>query len=92
MKTATIPPLRVEPALKDAAQAVLEPDETLSSFVESSLRAAIARRQAQSEFLARALASRDRARESGDYVSADEVMDGLRRRLADARSGKRARS
>ncbi len=91
VKTATIPPLRVEPALRDAAQDVLRPDESLSSFVESSVREAVERRQAQTEFLARALASRDSARASGDYVSAEDVVDGLRRRLADARSGKRRR-
>ena len=44
MKTATIPPLRVEPALRDAAQDVLRPDESLSSFVESSVREAVERR------------------------------------------------
>ena len=38
MKTATIPSLRVDPALREAAESVLDQGETLSSFVETALR------------------------------------------------------
>jgi hypothetical protein len=89
MKTATIPPLRVEPELREAAERVLEPGESLSAFVEASVREAVGRRQAQADFLARALASRDKARASGDYVPAGAVLNTLHERLAAAR---RARS
>lgn len=44
MKTSTIPSLRVDPELRAAAESVLEGGETLSSFVEHSLRVKIERR------------------------------------------------
>ena len=74
MKTATIPALRVEPALREAAQSVLAADETLSSFVEESLRANIERRKHQQAFIARGLASRDEAKRTGEYYSAESVL------------------
>ena len=74
MKTATIPALRVEPALREAAQSVLVADETLSSFVEESLRANIERRKYQQDFIARGLASRDEAKRTGEYYSAESVL------------------
>lgn len=77
MKTASIPSLRVAPDLRKAAESVLQEGETISSFVEQSLRANIERRQLQQEFIARGLASRDEARRTGEYYSADEVLQEL---------------
>ena len=74
MKTATIPALRVEPALRQAAESVLADNETLSSFVEESLRANIEKRIHQNAFIARGLASRDEAMRTGEYYSAECVM------------------
>ena len=74
MKTATIPALRVEPALREAAQSVLASGETLSSFVEESLKANIERRKYQQDFIARGLASRDEAKRTGEYYSAESVL------------------
>ncbi|MBZ0093372.1 MAG: prevent-host-death protein [Sulfuricellaceae bacterium] len=83
MKTATTPSLRVDPDLRRAAESVLQNGESLSSFVEQSLRANIERRQAQQEFVARGLAARDEARRSGGYFMAEDVLselDGMRSR------------
>lgn len=77
MKTATIPSLRVEPELRAAAEEVLEAGETLSSFVEQSIREGVQRRRAQREFIARGLKSRNAARRSQDYVSANDVLGSL---------------
>ena len=88
MKTASMPSLRVEPELRAAAEAVLENGETLSSFLEQSLRAQVTRRQLQQEFVARGLASAEEARRTGEYYSADEVMQGLADMLDQAESGK----
>lgn len=77
MKTSTIPPLRVAPELRAAAESVLGEGETLSAFVESSLRAGIAQRRLRQEFVARGLQSRDEARLSGVYFPADEVHAAL---------------
>ena len=77
MKTATIPALRVEPKLREAAQSVLCEGETLSSFVEESLRANIERRLHNQAFIARGLASHDEAKASQEYYSAESVLDEL---------------
>lgn len=77
MKTATIPSLRVAPELREAAEGVLEAGETLSGFVEHSLRAGIAQRRLRQEFIARGLAARDDARRTGEYYSAADIRDEL---------------
>ncbi|CAG9193481.1 Prevent-host-death protein [Burkholderia vietnamiensis] len=89
MKTATFPSIRVEPELREAAENVLQEGETLSAFVEQSIREGIERRRLQSEFIARGLASRDDARRTGEYVSAADVLERLGRRLEALRDGKR---
>ena len=77
VKTATIPPLRVTPDLRKAAESVLRRGETLSNFVEESVRSHIQWRQLQQEFLDRGLRARDEAREAGSYASQQEVMRSL---------------
>ncbi|AOK11613.1 MULTISPECIES: YlcI/YnfO family protein [Burkholderia] len=81
MKTATFPSIRVEPELREAAENVLQEGETLSAFVEQSIREGIERRRLQSEFIARGIASRDEARRTGEYVSSSEVLERLGRQL-----------
>lgn len=85
MKTATIPSLRVDPALRHAAEEVLQEGETLSAFVEASLRAHIQLRKSQEAFIARGLASRDAAKQSGVYHDAVDVLGALRKDLAAAK-------
>lgn len=86
MKTATLPSLRVEPELREAAESVLAEGETLSGFIESSVRETIQRRRTRAEFLARGLASREEARRTGDYVDADTVHAQLAAKLVRARA------
>lgn len=86
MKTTTIPSIRVDPDFRAEVEAVLAEGETLSQFVEASVRASVERRRMQAEFIARGLRSRDAARQTGGYVDADEVIDGLQRKLDAARS------
>lgn len=78
MKSATIPPLRVTPNLRNEAESVLREGESLSSFVEDSLRRQIEQRRLRNEFIARGLAARESAKSSGEYASKEEVMDSLR--------------
>jgi hypothetical protein len=82
MKSATFPSLRVEPELREAAEGVLEEGETLSGFLETSVRESIARRRVRAEFIARGLASRESAQKSGEYYAADQVHAELKRKLA----------
>lgn len=84
MKTATMPALRVEPELRQAAEQMLRPGETLSAFVEDALRRNVEFRRTQQEFIARGLASRDAAKKSGVYFSSDEVLAELDAIIADA--------
>jgi predicted transcriptional regulator len=84
MKTASLPSLRVDPELRRAAESVLDDGESLSSFVEDSVREGIERRRLRSEFVARGLASRDEAKHSGEYFSADQVQSELEGMLKEA--------
>ena len=86
MKTASIPSVRVEPEFRAEVEAVLGEGESLSEFVESSVRAGVERRRIQAEFIARGLRSRDEARRTGDYVEADVVVAALQRKLDTART------
>lgn len=85
MKTATMPALRVEPELRQAAEEMLRPGETLSAFVEEALRRNVEFRRTQQEFIARGLASRDAAKKSGVYFSSDEVLAELDAIIADTK-------
>lgn len=91
MKTATIPALRVQPELRQSAEAILRPGETLSAFVEDSLRRNVEFRRSQQEFITRGLASRDAARESGEYISAAKVLSKLSAKLKKARNKQTAK-
>ncbi|EIC21064.1 YlcI/YnfO family protein [Thiorhodovibrio frisius] len=85
MKTATIPSLRVDPHLRRCAESVLHEGESLSGFVEQAIRDSIAYRQAEQEFIARGLKSRDQARQSGRYIEASAVVDRLQGMLDEAK-------
>lgn len=86
MKTATLPALRVHPEVRDAVENLLEKGETLSSFVEQAVLERIERRRYQSEFIARGLMARDKARETDHYISAEEVLAGLGKMLQAAKA------
>jgi len=84
MKTATLPSLRVDLELRAAVENVLQQGESLSSFMEQSLRANIERRQFQQAFLARGFASREDAKTTGEYFAAEDVLRDLDILLAEA--------
>lgn len=83
MKTSTIPALRVEPQLRKAVESVLSDGETLSSFVEEALKANVARRQYQQDFIARGLASAALAKQNQEYYSSEEVLAELQAMLGE---------
>lgn len=88
MKTASFPSLRVDPELREAAEQSLHEGETISAFVEQSIRDSISRRQHQRDFIERGLAAGEQARASGKYVAADVVLSRLERMLAEAKGRK----
>jgi predicted transcriptional regulator len=54
--------------------------------MEQALREQVKRRQLQDDFIARGLASRDKARQTGEYYDADDVLAKLDTMLSSARS------
>jgi Arc/MetJ-type ribon-helix-helix transcriptional regulator len=90
MKTATIPSVRVEPELREEVEQLLGEGESLSEFVEAAVRSAVRQRQNQAEFVARGLRSLSRARQTGGYVEADEVLRKLDGTLRAAKARKPA--
>lgn len=84
-KTSTIPPLRVNQEVRIAAEEALMEGETLSGFVLEAIQINIQRRKMQQEFVKRGLAARDEARQTDNYVSAEEVLAGLDKTLARSR-------
>jgi hypothetical protein len=86
MKTTAIPAVRVEPELRSQLEEVLHEGETLSSFVEASVRDAVRRRIDQAEFVARGLASIRESVQNGTTVPADELMAQLRVRADEMRA------
>lgn len=81
MRSTTLPPLRVTPAMRREAEAVLEQGETLSAFVLASVEQQIEARRAREQFIERGLASGAEARRTGKYVTANAVLRKLKRRL-----------
>ena len=86
MKTATLPSIRVEPEFRSTVESLLRDSETLTQFVENSVRETVARRRNQAEFLSRGIQSLEAARNHDDYIDADIVLDKLRQRLARAKT------
>ncbi|WP_322024284.1 prevent-host-death protein [Burkholderia sp. BCC1977] len=74
MKATAMSVLRVDRKLLEAAETVLGENDTVPAFVESTLRAAVARRRMRRECVACGPASADEARRTGEYVDAAEVQ------------------
>lgn len=86
MKSASLPPIRFEPELRQQLEEVLAEGETLTSLVEYAVRQELIRRIAESEFHQRGFDSLARAKETGVYVNAEDVFSGLEERLRAAKA------
>jgi hypothetical protein len=82
MKTAVIPQVRVEPELRADLDAVLLPGETLSQFVEDSVRRAVEFRRVQADFAMRCDASLAKYERTGVAISSDDVVSRLEAKVA----------
>lgn len=85
MKSATIPPVRIEPALRQEMELSLESNESLTNLVETAVRNEVKRRQTQMEFMRRGLASIQRTVETGEGVPAESIIAKLEAKLAAAK-------
>jgi hypothetical protein len=81
MKTAQLPPVRVEASVREEIEAALRDGESLSEFVETAAVQAARRRKAQEEFLARGQASLAKAKRTGEFYVADKVLEDMRGRM-----------
>lgn len=75
--------------MRAAAESVLQEGETLSAFVENSLRAQIEHRRTKAEFIARGLAAREDAKKTGVYHRAEDVLGMLKGKLEAAKAAGR---
>lgn len=85
MRSATFPPIRVEPEVRAEVEAVLRDGESLTQFIEEAVVAAAAWRRTQAEFVNRGEAAIARWKEEGGGRNVDEVLAGLQGRLEDAK-------
>jgi Arc/MetJ-type ribon-helix-helix transcriptional regulator len=81
MKSALIPQVRVEPQLRSDLEAVLKEGESLSEFVETSVRSAVEYRREQTLFHARGQVASENYQRSGISVSAEEVLAKLQAKV-----------
>jgi len=82
MKTAVIPQVRVEPELRADLESVLLPGETLTEFVEASVRRAVEYRRVQTDFAARCEASLAAYERTGISIPSDAVLTKLEAKVA----------
>ena len=82
MKTAVIPQVRVDPELRADLDSVLLPGETLTDFVEASVRNAVEFRRVQTDFSTRCNASLAQYERTGISVPADVVLSKLEAKVA----------
>ena len=81
MKSASLPTLRVTPEFRAEAEAVLNEGESLSNLLEQAVILEIRNRKLKAAFLARGLAARANAAATGNYPSAEDVLQRLDARL-----------
>ena len=86
MKTAILPSVRIEPALRSSVESLLQAGETLSGFIENAVRQTVMQRKNQAEFVARGLLSLENAKRTGAYVEVEPVLEKLAQKLAAAKS------
>ena len=82
MKTAVIPQVRVEPKLRADLDSVLLPGETLTDFVEASVRNAVEFRRVQTDFAARCDASLSEFERTGISIPSHVVLSKLEAKVA----------
>ena len=89
MKTATIPPVRIEEQFREEIEQALEEGETMAALVEKAVRGEVTRRREQSGFVRRGLAAIARSEADGDWIPADVVLAKLDAKLAAAKKRQR---
>jgi hypothetical protein len=81
MKSAVFPQVRVDPELRAELESMLRKGETLSEFIENTVRSAVQYRRARAEFHARGEAAWQEYSRTGVAHPADQVIGEMRERL-----------
>jgi len=81
MRSATFPPIRVEPDLRARTEAVLRDGESLTQFIEDAVRREVDWRATQADVVARAQAAFDEHQAVGG-PTLDEVQARMQQRAA----------
>ncbi len=89
MRTATLPAVRVSPDTRSLIESVLREDETLSTFIEQTLKQQALQRKEDAAFYAEAL-RRSGLVKSGKMktITAEESIRRLREQLAKKKASK----
>ena len=88
MNSAAIPAILVESELRAEVEKLLVEGESMSALVEAAVRSAIRERKSQGDFLARGVRSLARAKQTGSYVEADDVLRKLDEKVTAAKTRK----
>ncbi len=78
MRTATLPAVRVSPDTRALIESVLKEGESLSTFIEETVRKHAAWRKEDEAFHARAALASKRLAEGGKFFTAEESIARLR--------------
>ncbi len=85
MKTATLPAVRVSPELRELVESVLKDGESLSMFIEDTVKKHAAWRKEDEAFYARAAQASQNLRDGGKFYTAEESIARLRAQVKRAR-------
>ena len=85
MKSATLSDIHGAPNFRQEIEGVLEDGETLSQFVQGTVRREVDMRTHQAEFVRRGIAAIRQTQRTGNGVPASEVLARLETRLSAAR-------
>jgi len=85
MRTATLPAVRVSPDTRSLIESVLREGETLSTFIEETVKKHAAWRKEDEAFHARAALASKRLTEGGKFFTPEESIARLRAQVQRAR-------
>ena len=86
MKTATLPAVRVSPEVRELIESVLHEGESLSMFIEETVKKQAQWRKEDEAFYARAAKASQALRDGGKFYTAEESIARLRSQVERARA------
>jgi len=86
MKTSSLPPVRVDAEFRAEAESVLHDGESLTGFIEATVRRAVEHRQVQAAFEAGARKALAKYKRTGASKSVAEVFEGIEAKIKKKRA------